>query len=81
MARVLSVGDVASYGRCVESQRLSHGNVTGQGHTQNGHKYLGWACVEAAHGAIRFDPGSTRFYQRKQAKRPTLVALKTVTQT
>jgi transposase len=81
MARVPSVGDVASDGRGVERQRLSHGQVKGQGHTQNGHKSLGWALVEAAHAAMRFDPGITRFYQRQQAKSHTLVALKTVTHT
>jgi transposase len=79
MARFPRVGDVASYCRCVKSQRRSHGKVKGQGNTKNGHKYLSWAFVEAAHFAIRFDPGIKRFYQRKQAKRHKLVALKTVT--
>jgi transposase len=81
MARVTSVGDFASYCRCVKSQRLSHGKVKGQGNTKNGHTYLGWAFVEAAHVAIRFDPGIKRFYQRKQVKRHKLVALKAVTHT
>jgi transposase len=79
MARFTSVGDFASYCRCVESQRLSNGKVKGKGNTTNGNKYLGWAFVEAAHFAIRFDPGIKRFYQRKQAKSHKLVALKTVT--
>jgi hypothetical protein len=80
-ARVPSVGALAAYGRGVESQRLSHGKVTGQGHTKNGHQYLGWALVEAAHVALRFDPGSTRVSPRQPAKRHTLVALTTVTHT
>ena len=79
MARFTSVGDFASYCRCVESQRLSNGKVKGKGNTKNGNKYLGWAFVEAAHFAIRFDPGIKRFYQRKQVKSHKLVALKTVT--
>jgi transposase len=79
MARFPSVGDVASYGRCVESQRLSNGKVKGKGNTKNGNKYLGWAFVEAAPFASRFAPGIKRFYQRKQVKSHTLVALKTVT--
>jgi transposase len=79
MARFPSAGDFASYCRCVKSQRLSNGKVKGQGNTKNGNKYLGWAFVEAAHFAIRFDPGIKRFYQRKQVKRHKLVALKTVT--
>jgi transposase len=79
MARFTSVGDFVSYCRCVKSQRLSHGKVKGQGNAKNGNKYLGWAFVEAAHVAIRFDPGIKRFYQRKQVKSHKLVALKTVT--
>jgi transposase len=79
MARFTSVGDFASYCRCVKSQRLSNGKVKGQGNPKNGNRYLGWAFVEAAHFAIRFDPGINRFYQRQQAKRHKVVALKTVT--
>jgi transposase len=79
VARFPSAGDFASYCRCVKSQRLSNGKVKGQGNTKNGNKYLGWAFVEAAHFAIRFDPGIKRFYQRRQVKRHKLVALKTVT--
>ena len=41
MARFPSVGDFASYCRCVKSQRLSNGKVKGQGNTKNGNKYLG----------------------------------------
>jgi transposase len=79
IARFPSVGDFASYCRCVKSQRLSHGKVKGQGNAKNGNKYLGWAFVEAAHFAIRFDPGIKRFYQRKQGRSHRLVALKAVT--
>jgi transposase len=79
MARFTSVGDFASYCRCVKSQRRSNGKVKGQGNTKNGNRYLGWAFVEAAHFAIRVDPGIKRFYQRKQVKRHKVVALKTVT--
>jgi transposase len=79
IVRFTSVGDFASYCRCVKSQRLSNGKVKGQGNTKNGNKYLGWAFVEAAHFAIRFDPGIKRFYQRKQVRSHRLVALKAVT--
>ena len=68
IARFASVGHFASYCRCVESQRLSNGKVKGKGNTKNGNKYLGWAFVEAANVAIRFDSGIKRFSQRKQAK-------------
>jgi hypothetical protein len=63
----------------VKRQRLSHGTGKGQGNATNGHKDLGWAVVEAAPLAMRCDPGITRVYQRKQVKRHTRVALKTVT--
>jgi transposase len=62
IARFPSVGDFASYGRCVKSQRLSNGKVKGHGNTKNGNRYLGWAFVEAAHFAIRFDPVIKRFH-------------------
>ena len=65
----------------MQSQRRSHGQAKGQGNTKNGNTYLGWAFVEAAHVAIRFDPGIKCVYQRKQVKRHTRVALKTVTHT
>jgi transposase len=77
-ARFAHVGDFASSCRCVKSQRLSNGKVKGQGNAKNGHAYLGWAFVEAANFAIRYDPGIKRFYQRRQAKRHRMVALKTV---
>jgi transposase len=78
IARFAHVGDFASSCRCVKSQRLSNGKVKGRGNAQNGHPYLGWACVEAANCAIRFDAEIKRFYPRRQSKRPQMVALKTV---
>lgn len=72
------VGDFASYGRWVRSQRLSHGKVKGRGTSTNGHPYLGWAFVEAANFAICFDAEIKRVYQRRRSKRHHLVALKTV---
>lgn len=78
IARFAHVGDFASYCRCVKSQRLSNGKVKGQGNAKNGNPYLGWAFVEAANFAIRFDPAIKRFYQRRQTKRHQMVALKTV---
>lgn len=74
--RFSTVGDFASYGRCVDSQKTSNGKNKGKGNTKNGNKYLGWAFVEAAHFAARFHEPARRFYQRKQAQRNTLVAIK-----
>jgi len=78
IARFAHVGDFASYCRCVKSQRLSNGKVKGRGNAKNGNPYLGWAFVEAANFAIRFDAEIKRFYQRRQSKRHQMVAQKTV---
>jgi transposase len=76
--RFATVGQFASYCRCVSSQHLSNGKRKGAGNTKNGNKYLSWAFVEAAHFAIRYDPLIRRFYQRKAAHTAEFVALKAV---
>ena len=55
ITRFPSVGDYASYCRCVGSKKISNGKKKGSGNTKNGNKYLGWAYVEAANFAIRFN--------------------------
>jgi transposase len=76
--RFATVGDFASYCRCVGSQHLSNGKRKGQGNVKNGNKYLAWAFVEAAHFAIRYNAQINRFYQRKRAKTNGVVAIKAV---
>ena len=76
--RFASVGNFASYCRCVGSQKISNGKKKGQGNTKNGNKYLAWAFVEAAHFAIRFNSKIKSFYQRKKAKTKIVVAIKAV---
>ena len=76
--RFASVGNFASYCRCVGSQKISNGKKKGKGNTKNGNKYLSWAFVEAANFAIRFNPKIRSFYQRKKAKTHGVVALKAV---
>ena len=76
--RFASVGNFASYCRCVGSQKLSNGKRKGSGNTKNGNKYLSWAFVEAANFAIRFSPKIKSFYQRKKSKTKGIVALKAV---
>ena len=76
--RFFSVGNFASYCRCVGSQKISNGKKKGQGNTKNGNKYLAWAFVEAAHFAIRFNAKIKSFYQRKKAKTKGVVAIKAV---
>jgi transposase len=76
--RFPSVGNFASYCRCVGSQKISNGKRKGSGNTKNGNKYLAWAFVEAANFAIRFHPKIKSFYQRKKAKGHGVLAIKAV---
>lgn len=76
--RFPTVGDYASYCRCVGSQKLSNGKKKGSGNTKNGNKYLAWAFVEAANFAIRYCSRIKSFYQRKKAKSHGVLALKAV---
>jgi transposase len=80
IGRFPTVGDYASYCRCVNSTKLSNGKRKGQGNVKNGNLYLGWAYMEAAQFAIRFNPQAQRFYQRKLAKsnNNTVLARKSV---
>jgi len=78
MRRFATVGNYASYCRCVQRTKISHGKRKGQGNVNNGNPYLEWAYVEAAQFAIRFSPRVQRFYQRKQAKSHLMVARKAV---
>ena len=76
--RFARVGNYASYGRCVGSQKLSNGKRKGSGNTKNGNKYLAWAFVEAANFAVRYQPRIRSFYQRKRAKSHGVLAIKAV---
>src|SRR5262249_48788149 len=68
ISRFPSVGNYASYCRCVDSTKISNGKRKGTGNVKNGNPYLAWAYMEAAQFAIRFQPEAQRFYQRKLAK-------------
>jgi transposase len=76
--RFASVGNYASYCRCVGSQKISNGKRKGSGNTKNGNKYLAWAFVEAANFAIRFNSKIKSFYQKKKSKSNAIVAIKAV---
>jgi transposase len=76
--RFSTVGNFASYCRCVGSQKISNGKKKGKGNTKNGNKYLAWAFIEAANFAIRYNAKIKGFYERKKAKTKTVVALKAV---
>ncbi len=76
--RFPSVGNFASYCRCVDSRKISNRKKKGKGNTKNGNKYLAWAFVEAANFAIRYNSRIKSFYQRKKAKTKGVVAIKAV---
>jgi transposase len=78
ITRFPSVGDYASYCRCVDSTKVSNGKRKGQGNVKNGQPYLSWAYAEAATFAMRLHPRVQRYYPRKQAKTTVPVARKTV---
>ncbi|MFM0558212.1 transposase [Paraburkholderia sediminicola] len=75
-SRFASVGQFSSYCRCVDSRRISNGRKKGEGNTKNGNRYLAWAFIEAAAGALRYCPQARTFYERKKAKRLPVVAMK-----
>ena len=74
--RFATVGNYASYARCVDSQHMSNGKKKGQGNAKNGNKYLSWAYVEAANFAVRFNAKAKQFYERKKARTNNMVATK-----
>jgi transposase len=76
--RFASVGNYVSYCRCVGSAYLSNGKKKGVGNTKNGNRYLAWAYVEAANFAVRYSEQAKKFYQKKKAKRNSIVAIKAV---
>lgn len=78
ISRFDGVGNFASYARCVGSEYISNGKKKGKGNTKNGNKYLGWAFMEAAAFATRYDDTIQRYYQRKKSKAHMMVARKAV---
>jgi transposase len=80
ISRFPSVGNYASYCRCVDSTKISNGKRKGTGNVKNGNPDLAWAYMEAAQFALRFQPAAQRFYQRKlaQSRNNTVLARKAV---
>ena len=78
MSRFDTVGDYASYCRCISGAKFSNGKKKGNTNSKNGNKFLSWAFTEAANFAIRYNDTVKRYYQRKSAKTNTIVAIKTV---
>lgn len=76
--RFASMGNYASYCRCVKSIRISNNKQKGKGNSKSGNKYLSWAFSEAAHFAVRYDERAKRFYNRKKSKTNGIVAIRAV---
>jgi transposase len=74
--RFPTVGQFASYCRCVKSERISNGKQKGVNNRKNGNAYLAWAFTEAAHSIIRHHKAAHRFYQRKRAQKNGALATK-----
>ena len=65
-----------SYCRAVEAQRTSNQKKKGENNSKCGNKYLGWAFVEAANFARRYDGRCRKWYDRKAAKTSNIIATK-----
>ena len=76
ISRFKSVGNYASYARCVDSRRESNGKKKGEGNRKNGNKYLAWAFIEAANFSIRYNARAKAYYERKKVQTNTVVARK-----
>lgn len=60
----------------MDARRTSNQKGKGQNNRKCGNKYLGWAFVEAANFAKRYDERSRRWFDRKRAKTHPVVATK-----
>jgi len=76
IGRFASAGDFASYCRAVDARRTSNDKSKGRNNRKCGNKHLGWAFVEAANFAKRYDERSRKWFDRKAAKTNTLLATK-----
>jgi len=74
--RFKDAGHFASYCRTVDSKCLSNGKKKGENNHKCGNKYLAWAFVEGANFAKRYDEDCRKWYDRKAAKKGTVIATK-----
>lgn len=74
--RFPKASNYSSYYRCVKSEKLPNKKKMWEGNRKNGNKYLAWAYVEAANFAVKYYSETQSFYQRKEAKRNSIVATK-----
>jgi transposase len=76
IGRFPSAGDFASYCRTVDARRTSNEKSKGRNNRKCGNKHLGWAFVEAANFAKRYDERCRKWFDRKAAKTNTVLATK-----
>lgn len=74
--RFKSPGDFASYCRTVAAKKYSNSKKKGDNNRKCGNKYLGWAFIEAANFARRFDEDARRWFDRKAARTNKIIATK-----
>jgi transposase len=76
ISRFASAGDYASYCRAVTSRCESDGQKKGENNRKNGNPYLGWAYVEAANFAARYNARAQQWLAAKTARTGRVVAIK-----
>ena len=69
-------GRYTSYCRCVDTERKSNGKSKGTNNKKNGNKYLSWAYAEAAINFKRFNESANKYWQKKAARSPKILAYK-----
>jgi transposase len=76
IGRFKTAGDFASYCRAVASKRTSNEKNKGDNNRKCGNRHLGWAFVEAANFARRYDERCRRWFDRKAARTCSVLAIK-----
>ncbi len=74
--RFKSVGNFASYCRCVDSKKISNKKKKGEGNRKNCNRYLAWAFIEAANHCKRWNDKAKKFHQKKLSKTKNVIATK-----
>jgi transposase len=76
ISRFAGPGEYASYCRAVDATRFSNGKKKADNNQKCGNKYLGWAWVEAANFARRYDESCRKWFDRKAARTSRVIATK-----
>jgi Transposase IS116/IS110/IS902 family. len=70
ISRFPTVGNSASYCRCVDSTKISNGKRKGTGNVKNGNPYLAWASMEAAQFATALSAGRAALLPTQAGQEP-----------